>query len=128
MKLQEASCKKCRLIWQRKSETYRKPFAMVGVKCCKVSAFGSCCKSVLCVPATSTSSERVFSTLGIIADKRRSRMTPELIDALVFLNRNKHVLGYEEKKSADEVSAEPQGFIYDPESCMEPDLPKLPEH
>ena len=47
----------------------------------------------LAIPATSTPSERVFSVAGIVVDKRRSALTPEMIDALVFLNKNSFPLG-----------------------------------
>jgi len=45
-------------------------------------------KKCLAIPATSTPSERVFSVAGIVVDKRRAALTPEMIDALVFLNKN----------------------------------------
>ena len=45
-------------------------------------------KQILCVPATSVSSERVFSTAGFCSDKRRSNLAPENLDKLIFLNKN----------------------------------------
>ena len=50
-------------------------------------------KKYLAIPATSTPSERVFSVAGIVVDKRRVALTPEMIDALVFLNKNSFLLG-----------------------------------
>ena len=50
-------------------------------------------KRYLAIPATSTPSERVFSVAGIVVDKRRAALTPEMIDALVFLNKNSFMLG-----------------------------------
>jgi len=40
---------------------------------------------ILCIPATSTSSERLLSTAGLTVTKLRSC---ENVDALVFLNKN----------------------------------------
>ena len=46
-------------------------------------------KKYLCIPATSASSERCFSTAGNIASAKRSCLLPENLDLLVFLNNNK---------------------------------------
>ena len=45
-------------------------------------------KSMLCVPATSTAAEWVFSAAGITVSKRRSCLKPENVDRLLFLNKN----------------------------------------
>ncbi|XP_060767673.1 E3 SUMO-protein ligase ZBED1-like [Neoarius graeffei] len=42
----------------------------------------------LCVPGTSVSSERVFSTAGDIVNASRSRLCPENVDMLNFLQKN----------------------------------------
>ena len=47
----------------------------------------------LAIPATSTPLERVFSVAGIVVDRRRSALTPEMIDTLMFLNKNSFLLG-----------------------------------
>ena len=54
-------------------------------------------RKYLAIPATSTPSERVFSVAGIVVDKRRSALTAEMIDALVFLNKNSFMLGLTDK-------------------------------
>ena len=45
-------------------------------------------KAVLCVPATSPPSERVFSASGLIASQQRASLKASNVDALVFLNKN----------------------------------------
>uniref|UniRef100_A0A8C5C1H1 HAT C-terminal dimerisation domain-containing protein n=1 Tax=Gadus morhua TaxID=8049 RepID=A0A8C5C1H1_GADMO len=42
----------------------------------------------LCVPGTSVASERVFSTAGDIITAKRSCITPEHVNELLFLNKN----------------------------------------
>ena len=46
------------------------------------------------IPASSTPLEGVFS---IVVDKRHAALTPEMIDALVFLNQNSFMLGLNNK-------------------------------
>uniref|UniRef100_UPI003AAD97D9 E3 SUMO-protein ligase ZBED1-like n=1 Tax=Centroberyx gerrardi TaxID=166262 RepID=UPI003AAD97D9 len=48
-------------------------------------------KSLLCIPATSTPSERLFSAAGNIASKRRASLSSEHVDMLTFLHCN-HML------------------------------------
>ena len=43
-------------------------------------------REVLCVPARSTSSERVFSLTGLTLEDRRCSLAPESIDDLLFLH------------------------------------------
>lgn len=45
-------------------------------------------KRYLCIPATSVSAERVFSTVGDIVTAQRSTLTPEHVDQLLFLHKN----------------------------------------
>lgn len=47
--------------------------------------------SLLCIPATSTPSEHLFSAAGSIASKKRASLSPEHVDMLTFLHCN-HVL------------------------------------
>lgn len=48
-------------------------------------------KKYLCIPATSTSSERTFSTAGNIITSKRNCLNPETVNMLVFLFQNKHL-------------------------------------
>ena len=45
-------------------------------------------KKLLCIPATSVESERIFSVAGNIVTRKRSCLKPENVDMLVFLNKN----------------------------------------
>lgn len=47
-----------------------------------------CAKKILCTPATSVPSERIFSKAGIVVSDRRSRIKPKNVDMLIFLNQN----------------------------------------
>ena len=45
-------------------------------------------KKYLCISATSSASERLFSTAGNVVTKKRSLLKPEKVDMLVFLAKN----------------------------------------
>ena len=49
-------------------------------------------KSILCIPATSTASERIFSSAGTTISKKRNCLKPENVDEILFLNKNFHIL------------------------------------
>jgi hAT family C-terminal dimerisation region len=44
--------------------------------------------SVLCIPASSAASERVFSTAGRLLEKRRTSLSPNTVNNLLFLHSN----------------------------------------
>ena len=48
--------------------------------------------SLLCIPATSVPSERIFSKAGLTITKLRNSLKRTNVDALVFLNKNMHLL------------------------------------
>ena len=45
-------------------------------------------KKILCIPATSVPSERVFSTAGGIVTSQRASISSENVDMLIFLKKN----------------------------------------
>jgi hypothetical protein len=45
-------------------------------------------KTILAIPATSTPSERVFSTAGLILSAKRSRLAPSKVDKIIFVHDN----------------------------------------
>lgn len=55
----------------------------------KFSRFVPLARKYLAIPATSTSSERVFSTAGNIVSNKRCNLHPENVDKLVFLYQNR---------------------------------------
>ena len=56
--------------------------------CERFPALSLYANKLLCVPATSVSSERIFSVAGNIVTKKRSNLLPENVDMLVFLHKN----------------------------------------
>jgi len=45
-------------------------------------------KQLLCIPATSVPSERVFSVSGTITNAKQNCLKPENVDTLIFLTKN----------------------------------------
>nr|XP_043066499.1 uncharacterized protein LOC122321135 [Drosophila bipectinata] len=54
----------------------------------EMEPFKATAKQYLCVPATSTASERAFSKAGQIITDRISCLKPQTVDKLLFLNKN----------------------------------------
>ena len=46
----------------------------------------------LCAPFTSVESERLFSTVSIITEEHRSRLTAQHAEMLIFLKKNLHIM------------------------------------
>lgn len=42
----------------------------------------------LCIPATSTPSERIFSKAGLVLSEKRTSLKSNHVDHLIFLNKN----------------------------------------
>lgn len=54
-------------------------------------------REILCIPASSSSSERVFSTGSLICSQRRGHLSPRRVEQLAILKLNeKAVRDYEE--------------------------------
>ena len=51
-------------------------------------------RQVLCVPASSISSERLFSEAGTIFDDRRNRLLPKTGEKTLFLHHNMKIPEY----------------------------------
>lgn len=67
------------------------PLAWWKVNETKYERLAQLAKAYLCVPATSVPSERVFSAAGLILNRLRSRLHPDHVDMLIFLNKNVEV-------------------------------------
>ena len=73
------------------------PFCWWKGSSCRFPCLSILAKKFLAIPATSTSTERVFSIAGIVVDRKRCALTPEMVDALVFLHKNSYLLGLSEE-------------------------------
>ena len=45
-------------------------------------------RRLLCIPATSAPTERLFSHAGLVVNKHRNRLDPENVNDVVFLHDN----------------------------------------
>ena len=45
-------------------------------------------RRVLAVPSTSMPSERIFSAAGLLINKLRNRLSSDIVDSIIFLNKN----------------------------------------
>ncbi|XP_036337570.1 uncharacterized protein LOC118747625 [Rhagoletis pomonella] len=48
----------------------------------------SCCKRILCIPATSVESERIFSKAGIVVSDKRASLKSSNVDKIIFMSKN----------------------------------------
>lgn len=51
-------------------------------------------RKILCIPATSAPSERVFSLASNVIDKKRARLTPTNANVLLFLRGNREIVDW----------------------------------
>lgn len=70
----------------------RSPFTWWKENCKQLPMMASLAKNLLVIQASSVSSERVFSTAGDVASSKRSCLSPDSVDKLVFLNKNQHLI------------------------------------
>ncbi|XP_061725455.1 E3 SUMO-protein ligase ZBED1-like [Cydia pomonella] len=68
------------------------PFQWWKLRAVRYPAVADIAKNYLCIPATSASSERTFSTAGNIVTAKRSCLLPKNVSLLVFLYQNKKML------------------------------------
>ena len=65
-------------------------------------------REILCIPASSSSSERVFSVGSLICSQRRSNLSRKRVEQLAILKLNKKVVReYEEKHGIPEKKHSP---------------------
>jgi hypothetical protein len=68
---------------------------------CKYPHLSAVAKQVLAIPATSTTSERVFSTAGLICNKLRASLAPQHVNMLTFLAKNRSLYSQPEEYDSD---------------------------
>eukprot|EP00117_Sycon_ciliatum_P037803 scpid87563/ scgid28199/ len=83
---------------------------------CRFPHIAEIAKAVLCTPATSVPSERVFSAVGHIVSKRRAGFSEENVEALIFLQQNRGM------RSAQYVTPAPVAM----DMVVADELPALP--
>lgn len=64
------------------------PYQYWGVNKYRLPCLAATATKYLCAPCTSVESERVFSTVSNIVDEKRSRLTAERAEMLVFMRKN----------------------------------------
>ena len=65
-------------------------------------------REILCIPASSSSSERVFSVGSLICNQRRTNLSPKRVEQLAVLKLNaKAVQDYEEAHGIPEKKQSP---------------------
>ena len=66
----------------------KEPLAWWKMRAAQYVHLSELAKKILCIPATSVPSERVFSVAGNIINEKRSRLKPDNVDKLIFLYKN----------------------------------------
>ena len=67
------------------------PLVWWKANCHKFPLLAKAARCILCVPATSVPSERVFSTAGDKVTAQHASLSPQTVDILVFLKKNFYV-------------------------------------
>jgi hypothetical protein len=78
------------LMYENEREIYRteNPLEWWNINKTKYPILPQLAYKYLCITGTSVPSERMFSATGHLTSDRRSRLTPENADTLLFLNKN----------------------------------------
>lgn len=79
-------------------------------------------RSVLCIPVTSASSERMFSAAGGIVTTSRESLDPNTASKLVFLQQNFHHVKTDIRKWQNEAEAEHEEQTADPDETLMPGM------
>ena len=74
------------------SSSHTEPFSWWKVNSGRYPTMGELPKQLLCISTTSVPSEHVFSAAGYIVSKLRSALSPENVDASLFLRQNKSLV------------------------------------
>ena len=61
---------------------------------CKYPYLSRLARRILVIQATSVCSERVFSTAGDVVTAKRSRLSAENINSIIFVNKNHHLISH----------------------------------
>jgi hypothetical protein len=64
----------------------------------KFPAVATLARRTLCIPATSASSERLFSSAGKIVTRERARLVDEVVSTLVYLRQSYPIVERHHKK------------------------------
>ena len=80
--------------WRRESRLERKgdPLLWLKKNAHRFPLMVILAKRYLCIPAPSALSERVFSKMGIVVEKRRNRLKPDRVEHIVFMQHNHALL------------------------------------
>lgn len=94
-------------------------------------SLASLARKILCVMGTSVPSERVFSIAGLTITKTRARLSPDVLDETIFLNKclnddSEDIPTEVKPKIKEEPDVQPStSDDYDEETDIEPVLPSL---
>jgi hypothetical protein len=66
---------------------------------CRFPRIAIVARRLLGIPATSVPSERIFSCAGLIVNKLRNRLTCDLVDKIIFLNKNYVTLNHDDNEA-----------------------------